>query len=59
MVDATHTSVSPMRNVFVAPPCPHAGITALMLASKKGHTDIVNALLENGADVDDENVYGY
>jgi ankyrin repeat protein len=34
------------------------GFTGLMLASYKGHTDIVNALILAGAALDIENVHG-
>ena len=35
-----------IRQMYVYP-----GVTSLMAAAQKGHTDIVKILLENGADV--------
>ena len=36
----------------------HRGETAVMLAAMEGHTKVVEALIEAGVDINDQNVYG-
>ena len=36
----------------------YPGVTSLILAAQRGHTKIVKTLLENGADVNLQNIYG-
>ena len=36
----------------------YPGVTSLMAAAQKGHTEIVKTLLENGADVNIQNNWG-